>query len=73
MRGEVVGAALVLKQGVRCSEAVLLKFCLERLANYKVPKYFVFWNDLPKMSGGGIDKPLIRNFFEKQACGEKEN
>ena len=71
MRGEVVGAALVLKQGSRCSEAVLMKFCLERLANYKVPKYFAFWDTLPKNAEGCPDKALIRNFFHNANRGEK--
>ena len=64
MRGEVVGAVVVFKNGMHASETALLKFCLERLANYKVPKYFAFWDILPETSSGKIDKPAIRTYFE---------
>lgn len=67
MRGEVVGAAVVFKQGMHASEAALLKFCLERLANYKAPKYFAIWDALPATADGKVDKPAIRGFFKKQA------
>jgi long-chain acyl-CoA synthetase len=69
MRGEVVGAAVVFKPGMHASEATLLKFCLERLANYKAPKHFAFWNALPETANGKADKPAIKHFFENQAGG----
>ena len=69
MRGEVVGAAVVFNIGAHASETALLKFCLEHLANYKVPKYFVFWENLPISADGKVNKPAIREYFEKQACG----
>lgn len=67
MRGEVVGAAVVFHKGAHTSETVLLKFCLERLANYKVPKYFVFWEQLPTAADGKVNKPVIREYFQKHA------
>jgi long-chain acyl-CoA synthetase len=72
MRGEVVGAALVLKKGAHCSEGALVKFCLERLANYKVPKYIVFQESLPRSNGGRVDKALVRNLFVGLNRGDKE-
>jgi long-chain acyl-CoA synthetase len=69
MRGEVVGAAVVFNKGVHASETTLLKFCLEHLANYKVPKYFVFWENPPIFANGKVNKPAIREYFEKQARG----
>jgi acyl-CoA synthetase (AMP-forming)/AMP-acid ligase II len=69
MRGEVVGAAVVFKKGAHASETALLKFCLEHLANYKVPKYFVFWENLPISANGKVNKLAIREYFEKQTCG----
>ena len=64
MRGQVVGAAIVLKTGEHASEVALVKFCLERLANYKVPKYIVFRDKLPKNSAGSTDKTLVKKFFD---------
>ncbi|RJO61220.1 MAG: long-chain fatty acid--CoA ligase [Dehalococcoidia bacterium] len=72
MRGEVVGAAVVLKKGAHASETALLKFCLEHLANYKVPKHFVFWERLPLSADGKVNKPAIREYFEKQAPGSNK-
>ena len=67
MRGEVVGAAVVLNKGAHTSETALLKFCLEHLANYKVPKYLVFWEHLPISTDGKVNKSVIREYFQKQA------
>ena len=67
MRGEVVGAAVVFKKGAHASETSLLKFCLERLANYKVPKYFGFRDTLPLSADGKVDKAAVRQYFDKQA------
>lgn len=64
MRGEVVGAAVVVKRDMRATEATLLKFCLERLANYKVPKYFAFMQRLPFTPVGKVDKTVIRKYFK---------
>jgi long-chain acyl-CoA synthetase len=72
MRGEVVGAAVVFNKGAHVSETALLKFCLEHLANYKVPKYFVFWENLPISANGQVNKPAIREYFEKQTRGSNK-
>jgi acyl-CoA synthetase (AMP-forming)/AMP-acid ligase II len=42
------------------TEEELKKFCLERLANYKVPKDFIFTGSLPKTAEGKIDKRSLR-------------
>ncbi len=72
MRGEVVGAALVLKLGAHCSEAALQKHCLDSLANYKVPKYLLFRESLPRIPSGAIDKPLIRKILSNLHHGDNE-
>ncbi len=60
MRGEVVGAAVVLKAGEVATEQEMKKFCLEHLANFKVPKQFIFLDSLPKTVDGRVNKPDIR-------------
>jgi len=47
MRGETPRAIIRLKPGKTATEQELKKFCLERLANYKVPREFVFTDSLP--------------------------
>ncbi len=46
-RGEIPRAIIRLKPGEVATEAEIKKFCLERLANYKVPREVVFTNSLP--------------------------
>jgi long-chain acyl-CoA synthetase len=65
MRGEVVGAAVVLKAGQTASEAEMKKYCLERLANFKVPKLFIFPGSLPRTTDGKISKPDVKKSLLK--------
>jgi long-chain acyl-CoA synthetase len=59
-RGEVPRAIIKLKAGKRTSEQAIKKFCLERLANYKVPREVIFIESLPKAPDGRIDKEKLR-------------
>jgi len=47
MRGETPRAIIRLKPGETATEQEIKKFCLERLANYKVPREIVFTDSLP--------------------------
>ena len=59
-RGEVVGAVISLKERKAATEQEIKQFCLERLANYKVPKQVVFLDSLPRTAAGKVDKESIR-------------
>ncbi len=48
LRGEIVGAVVVLKAGEVTTEQEIRQFCLERLASYKSPKQVTFSNSLPQ-------------------------
>jgi len=61
MRGEVVWAIISLKKGEVATEQEIKQFCLERMANYKVPRQVIFLDSLPKTATGKIDKETIRN------------
>ncbi|MFC2072541.1 class I adenylate-forming enzyme family protein [Chloroflexota bacterium] len=60
MRGEVVGAVISLKEGKVATEQEIKRFCLERIASYKVPRQVIFLDSLPKTDGAKIDKGSIR-------------
>lgn len=62
MRGEVVGAAIRLKAGETVTEQQIKKFCLERMANYKVPKQIIFLDSLPQ-DNGKISKRNLREYL----------
>jgi long-chain acyl-CoA synthetase len=60
IRGESPRAFIKLKVGEVATEQDIKKFCLERLANYKVPREVIFVGSLPKTAGGEIDKNSLR-------------
>lgn len=59
-RGEMPRAVIKLKAGEEATEPEIKKFCLEHLANYKVPREFIFTESLPRTADGRIDKEKLR-------------
>ena len=57
--GETPCAFIELSDSSKASEEELISHCRNNLANYKVPKHFVF-GDLPKTSTGKIQKFILR-------------
>jgi long-chain acyl-CoA synthetase len=60
LRGEIPRAVVVLKRGRGATEQEIKKFCLEHLANYKVPREIVFSESLPRTADGRIDKEGLK-------------
>ena len=60
MMGEVVKACIVLKSGENATQEEIKKFCAERLADYKVPKFVEFMDGLPRNPAGKVNKPELR-------------
>lgn len=60
LRGEAVKAVVALKQGYEVKEKELIKYCRNRLANFKVPRTIEFMESLPKTSTGKILKRALR-------------
>jgi fatty-acyl-CoA synthase len=58
--GEVPKAYVVLKPGLDVSADDLRKFCRERLAGYKVPKYVEYADTLPRNASGKVLKRELR-------------
>lgn len=54
--GEEVAAAVVLAEGASVSEQELRAFAAERLADFKVPRKFVFLDDIPKGNTGKLQR-----------------
>jgi fatty-acyl-CoA synthase len=58
---DCVGCAfLLLERGSRLGTEELQGWCRERLANYKVPKRFIFRSELPLLAIGKVDKAALR-------------
>ncbi|MBT8339693.1 MAG: long-chain fatty acid--CoA ligase [Desulfatitalea sp.] len=66
-KGEVVKAAIVLKQGATATSDEIIAYCRENLAAYKVPKYVEFVTELPKSATGKLLKRVLR---ESATVGE---
>jgi len=60
LRGEVIRAVISLKAGEAATEQEIKRFCLERIANYKVPKQVIFSDSLPKTATGRIRKEDLK-------------
>ncbi len=54
--GQEVLAAVVLREGMACSEEELREFCLQRLGRYKTPKVFRFVAELPRGPSGKVQR-----------------
>lgn len=54
LRGEVVLAAVKLKEGATVTEQEVKKYCLERLANYKCPKKVLIVAEIPRSPNGQL-------------------
>jgi acyl-CoA synthetase (AMP-forming)/AMP-acid ligase II len=52
--GEEVGAAVVLREGLECTERDLRDFCAKQLADFKVPRKVVFVAEIPKGATGKL-------------------
>ena len=57
--GEVVKAVVVLKKNHQATETEIQEFCKKFLADYKVPKYVCFIDELPRNPGGKVMKKAL--------------
>ena len=58
--GEKVKAVIVAKPDHKITDEGVKAFCLEHLADYKVPEYIVFVDSLPRTPSGKVKKNLLR-------------
>jgi acyl-CoA synthetase (AMP-forming)/AMP-acid ligase II len=58
--GEVGRAFVVRRPATTVSEADLIEYCRERLANFKVPRAVTFVNALPRNASGKVVKATLR-------------
>lgn len=59
LRGELIKAYVVLKEGERASAAELLEHCRKDLARFKVPKRLEFRSELPKSLVGKVLRRVL--------------
>lgn len=68
LRGEDVLAVVVRRSGVEPSvgERELIRYCRERLANYKTPRRVLFRDTLPRGGTGKVVKRLLKKELEME-------
>ncbi|WP_175651805.1 class I adenylate-forming enzyme family protein [Pseudomonas sp. Marseille-P9899] len=64
-KGELAKAYIVRRQGIEVEPGTLEQHCRERLAAYKVPRSFMFVDDLPKTASGKVMRRRLRECFEQ--------
>jgi long-chain acyl-CoA synthetase len=60
-KGEIVKAAIVLKEGESATAEEIDDYCRQHLAVYKVPAELEFLDELPKSATGKILKRILRD------------
>jgi len=68
--GEVVAAAVVLREGALLAESDLIAFCRERIADYKIPRRMRFVEALPRNATGKILRDEVRDSIRRQNTAE---
>jgi long-chain acyl-CoA synthetase len=63
--GEAVKACIALKPGENATEEEIKQFCSGRLADFKVPKFVEFMDNLPRNPAGKVSKPELRYVPDK--------
>ena len=70
--GEVGVAVCVARDGFAARDIDLAGWLGEKIARYKMPKRFVFWDEMPKSAYGKIAKKLIREELARRGQLEEK-
>jgi acyl carrier protein/serine acetyltransferase len=60
MLGEVVEAAVILQDGQNASEASIIEFCRQKIADFKVPKKIHLVKEMPMTASGKVQKAELK-------------
>lgn len=73
LRGEIVGAAISLKEGEVATEQEIRQFCQEHMADYKLPRRIIFTNSLPETVTTKISRESLRDYFLTSSSSPNQN
>lgn len=65
--GEKVTAVVVLNDGESATPEELVRFCRDKLAPYKSPKFILFREELPRNAMGKVQKAILRTSLCSEA------
>lgn len=60
LRGEVPKAIVVSNDGIMLDKREIIRYCMEEMAHYKVPREVEFREELPKIGSGKINKKALK-------------
>ncbi len=63
--GEIVAVTIVPNPGETITEQELVAYCKTHLASYKIPKKFLFMDELPRSTSGKILKDHLKETLKK--------
>lgn len=63
--GEIVAVTIVPNPGITITEQELVAYCKIHLASYKIPKKFLFMDELPRSTSGKILKDHLKETLKK--------
>ena len=70
--GEIVGAFVMLNDGVQLTEEDIQDYARTKIARYKVPKHIFFVKEYPLTASGKIQKFKLRELAVKLLENKKE-
>jgi long-chain acyl-CoA synthetase len=72
VRGEVLKAYVIPKEGAELTKADIIAWCRQKLANYKVPRLVEFRTELPKTIVGKVLRRVLREEEMKKRAEKKK-
>ena len=63
MLGEEIATAIIVKEGMNCTEENVKIYANEKLAKFKVPKKIFFVNEIPKGATGKLQRNTLAKKF----------
>lgn len=69
--GEIATAIVEIKEGYKCTQEDLERFC-KKMPRYKRPKKYIF-AEVPRNATGKIEKPKLREIYCGERLVEKQN
>jgi long-chain acyl-CoA synthetase len=72
-KGEIPKAYISLKAGEKATEKEMRDYLKEKIANYKLPRYIKFLDELPKTPTGKILKKDLRELAQKDTVVGKDD
>lgn len=71
--GQAVKAFVITLAPYELTEKSVMRYCVENMETFMVPKYVVFMDELPKTQNGKIDKKQLKVLETRQKWVSKEN